>query len=99
MIKRFGLPALVSTVYLSAMILIFSTDYSKEKNFLYPTPDKDSRLLMDGKTSLTEFEKAQMDIDENAIPLEATSEPAPELEPALEIAQPQAPSPEGSDEE
>lgn len=40
--KRFVLPALISTIYLTVMIGVFSTDYSQEKGFLFPTKSAES---------------------------------------------------------
>lgn len=34
--KRFGLPILLSAIYVTVMLLVFSSDYSKENTFLYP---------------------------------------------------------------
>lgn len=103
MIKRFGLPMLVSAVYISAMILIFSTDYSQEYSFLYPT-DGEETSTFDGEGMPFVHPTESLGSDEgnttsDAIPLETASENSPQAETVMEVEQPQGPSPEGSDEE
>ncbi len=51
--KRFGYPVLLSAVYVTAMILLFSSNYSKEHTFLYPDAPADS-LLAEPATSSPE---------------------------------------------
>ena len=49
--KRFGYPVLLSAVYVTAMILLFSSNYSKENSFLYPTAPADSLLAEPAESS------------------------------------------------
>lgn len=40
--KQFGLPALLSTAYVSVLFLLFSSDFGKENTFLIPDEAVDS---------------------------------------------------------
>ncbi len=48
--KRYGLPVLLSAIYVTAMFFVFSSDYSKENTFLYPdvTQEMDSSPSSEG---------------------------------------------------
>gem|GEM_PF-3740538 len=94
---------LVSAVYISAMIVIFSTDYSQEYSFLYPTNGEDTASVEGESNSfMHSAETLESDKENNAteaIPLETASETPSQSETVMEVEQPQGPSPEGSDEE
>ena len=70
--KRFGFPAILSAVYVTALVLIFSSNYSKENSFLYPA---DSNAQVEKATIIPNQIRATSDQKPTApVTLSTTSE-------------------------
>ena len=93
--KRFGFPAILSAAYVTALVLIFSSNYSKENSFLYPA-DSDAKVE---KATIIPNQIRSVQDQETKTPVTLSTTPKEEVVDSVPATEPESDhhSPESSE--